>query len=67
MDSFEEDLKTTGVINWRRKSQDRDQWKAIVKEAKAHHGLQRLQKNKNKNNFLLFFHLFFMQSPVLDA
>jgi hypothetical protein len=25
------DLKTMGVRNWRRKSQDRDQWRAIVK------------------------------------
>jgi hypothetical protein len=40
-------MKTMGVTNWRRKSQDRDQWRAIVEEAKVHHGLQRPQ-NKNK-------------------
>jgi hypothetical protein len=39
LDSVEEDLKTTGVRNWRRKTQDRDQWRATVKEAKIHHGL----------------------------
>jgi hypothetical protein len=39
LDSADGDLKTTGFRNWRRKSQDRDQWRAIVKEAKVHHGL----------------------------
>jgi hypothetical protein len=39
LDSIEEDLRAMGVRNWRRKSQYRDQWKAIVKEANAHHGL----------------------------
>jgi hypothetical protein len=34
-----EDLKTVGVRNWWRKSQDQDQWRTIVKEAKVHHGL----------------------------
>jgi hypothetical protein len=35
LDSAEEDLKTMGVRNWRRKSRDRDQWTAIIKEAKV--------------------------------
>jgi hypothetical protein len=39
LDSVEEDLKAMGVGNWRRKSQDRDQRSAIVKEPKVHHGL----------------------------
>jgi hypothetical protein len=39
LDSIEEDFKIMGVRNWRRKSLDRDQWTAIVKEAKVHHGL----------------------------
>jgi hypothetical protein len=34
-----EDLKMLGVRNWRRKSQDRVQWTAIVKVTKVHHGL----------------------------
>jgi hypothetical protein len=34
-----EDLKKMVVRNWRRKSRDRDQWRAIVKEAEVHHGL----------------------------
>ena len=39
LDSGEEDLKTMGLMNWRRKSQDRVQWRAIVEEDKDHHGL----------------------------
>jgi hypothetical protein len=39
LDSAEEDLKRMDVRNWRRKSQDRDQWRAIVKEAEVHRGL----------------------------
>jgi hypothetical protein len=39
LDSIEEDLKIIGVRNWRRRTQDRDQWRAIVEEAKVHCGL----------------------------
>jgi hypothetical protein len=39
LDSAEEDLKAMGVRNWRRKSQDREQWRAIVKEDEVHHGV----------------------------
>jgi hypothetical protein len=39
LDTVEEDLKITRVRNWRPKSQDWDQWRAIVKEAKVNHGL----------------------------
>jgi hypothetical protein len=38
LDSVEEDLKITGVRNWRRKSQNRNQWRAIVEEAKVLRG-----------------------------
>jgi hypothetical protein len=50
LDSAGEDLKTTGVRNWRRKSQDQDQdqWRTIVKEAEVYCGLQRLQKKRNQ-------------------
>jgi hypothetical protein len=34
-DSGEEDLKTMGVSNWSRKSQDRDQWREIVKRGQG--------------------------------
>jgi hypothetical protein len=34
--SMEEDLKRMGFGNWRRMTQDRDQWRAIVEGAKVH-------------------------------
>jgi hypothetical protein len=43
-----EDQKTMDVRNWRRKSQDRGQRRAIVKEAEVHLGHQRPQKKKKK-------------------
>jgi hypothetical protein len=39
LDSEVESLKTMGVRNWRRKSQDRHQRCATVEEAKVHDGL----------------------------
>jgi hypothetical protein len=39
LDSIEEDLKIMGIRNWKRRTQDRDQWRAIVEEAKFHCGL----------------------------
>jgi hypothetical protein len=47
LDSVAKRLKRVGVTNWRRKSEDRDKWRAVVKETKAPHGLQRPQKQKN--------------------
>jgi hypothetical protein len=46
LDSVEEDLKTVAVKNWWQNSRDQDQWQAIIKDAKVHHGLQRSQKNR---------------------
>jgi hypothetical protein len=34
-----QDLKTLNVTAWWKKAQDRDSWKAVIKEAKAHKGL----------------------------
>jgi hypothetical protein len=39
LDSIEGDVKIMVVRNWRRKTQDRDQWRAIAEEAKVHCGL----------------------------
>jgi hypothetical protein len=39
LESVETDLRKTGVKNWRRKAQDRQQWETILKEAKVHQGL----------------------------
>jgi hypothetical protein len=36
---LEEDFKIMGIRNWRKKSQDCDQPRAIVEEAKVHDGL----------------------------
>jgi hypothetical protein len=38
LDSVEDDLKIMGFRNWRRKSQDQDQWRAVVEETKVHDG-----------------------------
>lgn len=38
-----------GVRNRKRKSQNWDQWRAIMKEAKFHNGLQYLQKMKKSH------------------
>jgi hypothetical protein len=36
LESVEEELKK---IDWRRKSQDGEEWRKIMEEAKVHHGL----------------------------
>jgi hypothetical protein len=39
LDSIEDDLKILGITNWRRKTRDRDQLRAIMEEAKVQSGL----------------------------
>jgi hypothetical protein len=34
-----DDLREMGIEGWRRKAQDRDQWRRIAQKAKAHVGL----------------------------
>jgi hypothetical protein len=46
--SVAEVLKAMNVRNWRRKSQDRDQWRELVKVTKVHHGLQHPHKKKRR-------------------
>jgi hypothetical protein len=39
LESVETDLRKMAIKNWRRKTQDREQWRTILKEAKVHQGL----------------------------
>jgi hypothetical protein len=39
LDDVLQDLKTLKVTAWWKKAQDRDSWKDVIKEAKAHKGL----------------------------
>jgi hypothetical protein len=39
LDDVQEDLREMGIEGWRRKAQDRDQWRRIAQGVKAHVGL----------------------------
>jgi hypothetical protein len=39
LDDVESDLKRMKVKGWKEKMRDREQWKLVVEEAKAHRGL----------------------------
>ena len=39
LDDLEEDLRKLGVKGWRRKVEDREEWRHVVKQAEALHGL----------------------------
>jgi hypothetical protein len=39
LDDLEEDLRKLGVKGWRRKAEDREEWRHVVKTAGVLHGL----------------------------
>jgi hypothetical protein len=39
LDYVQDDLREMGIEGWRRKAQDRDQWRRIAQEAKPYVGL----------------------------
>jgi hypothetical protein len=39
LDDVQEGLREMGIKGWRRKAQDRDQWRRTAQETKAHVGL----------------------------
>ena len=45
-EEVEIDLQVLGVRRWRELVRDRDKWRGIVRQAKAHSGLQRKRKKK---------------------
>jgi hypothetical protein len=38
LDEVEQDWKQMGVRGWRRRAQNRDEWRSVLKEAKVLHG-----------------------------
>jgi hypothetical protein len=59
LESVETDLRKMGVKNWRRKAQDRELWRTILKGAKVHRGLycQKKKKKKKKKNISSYVNL----------
>jgi hypothetical protein len=51
MEEVERDLQLLGVRRWRELVIDREKWRGIVRQAKAHSGLQR-QRKKKKNRLM---------------
>jgi hypothetical protein len=39
INDVEQDLRKSGIRNWRSRAGDRQQWRAVVREAKVHPGL----------------------------
>jgi hypothetical protein len=62
LDDVETDSKKMGVKGWKEKLRDREQWKLVVEEAKAHPGLSRLLAGRHK---AIFPHLLLIRKEGL--
>ena len=39
MDNVMTDVREFGILNWKEKASNRDEWKRVLREVKAHEGL----------------------------
>jgi hypothetical protein len=50
MDGAEKDLRNLGVVKWKTKAQEQDDWRKFPEQAKTHKGSQCQYNNNNNNN-----------------